>query len=85
MRLAQIRRIEASTPEEVNRILDSFFDLKASASRNLDCPTFSPATHKGVFPALFTVGLVSNAKAISLQALEVGRKTARHHRLEYFR
>lgn len=69
------RRLEASTPEEVNHILDSFFDLKAIRFKEFGLTdVFAGEGTKAFFRALFTSALSQTPKPFSLQALEVGGK-----------
>jgi CelD/BcsL family acetyltransferase involved in cellulose biosynthesis len=71
----QIKRIEASTPEEVNRVLESFFELKSARFRELGLPdVFADDATKAFFRRLFLSSLGSRQKPFQLHALEIAGK-----------
>ena len=67
------RRIEATTPEEVTRLLDAFFAMKESRFRKMGIPNaFDDAEVQTFFRSLFRDALGENPLPFVLHALEVG-------------
>lgn len=73
--VGDIRRIEASTPAEVDHILSKFFEFKAIRFKEFGLTdVFADSGTKAFFKALFTGALSQSPKPFTLQALEVAGK-----------
>jgi len=69
------RRIEARTPEEVNRLLDAFFEMKEFRFRKMGIANvFGDDPVRAFFRALFTDALVEEKPSFVLHGLEVAGK-----------
>jgi CelD/BcsL family acetyltransferase involved in cellulose biosynthesis len=69
------RRIEAATPEEVDRILGMFFEMKAERFRRMGiADVFAPAGVRAFFADLFKQALAEPRPPFVLHALEIGGK-----------
>lgn len=70
-----IRRITPATANEVNHILDAFFELKAARFREMGLTdVFADEGTRSFFRGLFTSSLMQEPKQFALQALEVDGK-----------
>lgn len=68
------RRIEATTPEEVSRLLDAFFAMKEFRFRKMGIANvFGDIEVQNFFRSLFRDALAEDPPPFVLQALEVGR------------
>lgn len=71
----ELRRVEASSPQEVDRILDDFFAMKASRFKQAGIANvFEDVKVQAFFRTLFTDALRLSPKPFVLHALEVGGK-----------
>ncbi len=69
----EIRRIQAATPEEVDRLLGAFFAMKAERFRAMGIPdVFGAPEVRAFFELLFTGALSDPARPFRLHGLEVG-------------
>lgn len=73
--LGEVRMISASTPMEVDRLLDAFISMKAQrfASQGIDDP-FAPALAQAAFRNLFSDALRGQVRLFTLEGLEIGGK-----------
>ncbi|MGB6117721.1 MAG: GNAT family N-acetyltransferase [Mesorhizobium sp.] len=68
-------KVEATTPSEVDRLLDAFFVLKSARFKQLGLKdVFATEGVKRAFRNLFTAALAVTPKPFALHALEVGGK-----------
>lgn len=69
------RRIEARTPDGVNRLLDAFFEMKELRFRKMGIANvFGDAQVRGFFRALFMQALAEDKPSFVLHGLEVAGK-----------
>ncbi|RUY49938.1 GNAT family N-acetyltransferase, partial [Mesorhizobium sp. M7A.F.Ca.CA.001.13.2.1] len=69
------RRIEARTPDEVDRLLDAFFEMKELRFRKMGIANvFGDAQVRGFFRALFSQALSEDKPSFVLHGLEVAGK-----------
>ncbi|MFA6153092.1 GNAT family N-acetyltransferase [Mesorhizobium sp.] len=69
------RRIEARTPDEVDRLLDAFFEMKESRFRKMGITNvFADEQVRAFFRALFTQALGEDRPRFVLHGLEVAGK-----------
>ncbi|RVA00544.1 GNAT family N-acetyltransferase, partial [Mesorhizobium sp. M7A.F.Ca.US.002.01.1.1] len=69
------RRIEAGTPDEVDRLLDAFFEMKELRFRKMGIANvFGDAQVRGFFRALFSQALSEDKPSFVLHGLEVAGK-----------
>ena len=69
------RRIEAETPDEVNRLLDAFFEMKEFRFRKMGIANvFGDEQVRAFFRALFTDALAEDKPSFVLHGLEVAGK-----------
>lgn len=69
------RIIEASTPDETNRLLAAYFDMKAQQFRQMGVPdVFAAKEVQAFFRSLSSSSLASTGSGFVLQSLEVGGK-----------
>lgn len=69
------RRIEARTPDEVNRLLDAFFEMKEFRFRKMGIANvFGDDQVRAFFRALFTDALAEDKPSFVLHGLEVAGK-----------
>ena len=69
------RRIEATTADEVNRLLDAFFEMKEFRFRKMGITNvFGDEQVRAFFRALFTQALAEDKPAFVLHGLEVAGK-----------
>ncbi|MER9329222.1 GNAT family N-acetyltransferase [Mesorhizobium sp. M0488] len=69
------RRIEAATPDEVNRLLDAFFEMKEFRFRKMGIANvFGDDQTRAFFRALFTQALAEDRPSFVLHGLEVAGK-----------
>ncbi|RWC28757.1 GNAT family N-acetyltransferase [Mesorhizobium sp.] len=69
------RRIEARSPDEVNRLLDAFFEMKEFRFRKMGITNvFGDGQVRGFFRALFSQALAEDKPSFVLHGLEVAGK-----------
>lgn len=69
------RRIEAGTPEQVDRLLEAFFDMKAARFASMGISdVFAPANVRSFFRNLFAESLREPSPPFVLHGLEVAGK-----------
>lgn len=69
------RRIEAGTPEQIDRLLDAFFEMKAARFAGMGITdVFAPPDVRAFFRNLFTESLREPSPPFVLHGLEVGGK-----------
>ncbi|MBZ9771227.1 GNAT family N-acetyltransferase [Mesorhizobium sp. CO1-1-8] len=69
------RRIEARTPDEVDRLLDAFFEMKELRFRKMGIANvFGDAQVRGFFRALFMQALAEDKPSFVLHGIEVAGK-----------
>jgi CelD/BcsL family acetyltransferase involved in cellulose biosynthesis len=69
------RRFQATTPAEVDRLLDAFFAMKAARFRAAGIPdVFAPEPVRAFFRRLFTDAVGPTPRRYFLEGLEVGGK-----------
>ena len=67
------RRIEAKSPQEVDRLLDAFFEMKAARFRKMGIrDVFAEPGTQGFFRQLFVAALADGQRRFLLHGLEVG-------------
>lgn len=73
--VGSLRRVEATTPDEVNRLLDAFFEMKEFRFRKMGITNvFADEQVRGFFRVLFTQALAEDKPFFVLHGLEVAGK-----------